>query len=684
MGDRRPGDVFMARRNILFGAGGLVWAGLIGRLAQLQLIEGEELREKAADNEVRFDLDPPSRGRIVDRFGQPLADHRQAGRVAIIREQAGDMEAVLGEIAKTVDLSPERREQIIRRARGQAAFLQTEIARELTYEEFARLSVHAAQLPGVVVEIGDTRSYTRGRDFAHVLGYVARASQKDINTLTLEALDLSAAERRLLAEIDYGEWDHHSAIVRSIRGDETDIRRNLLATRWADVAGEVNRLYKHPDMRTGRAGVEATCNTWLTGTRGARAVVTNAAGRIIERVPDADRPPVPGRDVALTIDAELQRAALNRFGDETGACVVMDIESGDILALVSTPAFDPNDFVNGISQADYDVLRNDEDAPLYHKAFDGIYPPGSTFKMVVAAAALEAGVISPTERVWCGGRYRLGSRSWACWKKEGHGAVDMHGGIKLSCDVYFYEVARRTGVEKIAETARRFGFGRTWDHLGLTGGARGVVPDPAWKEANRNEPWQQGETLNYGIGQGFLTVTPLQLAVMTAQLARGGRPMAPQMLGIGPNFRIEPGDEGPLDEDIIARMKAGMYGVTSEAGGTALRSGDLGLGGPRMAGKTGTAQVRYISQAERRSGVIANEDLERRLRDHALFVGYAPHDDPKLAISVVVEHGGSGSRAAGPVARDIMADALRLDSRREPAWQRLAGRPSLGGEGERG
>ncbi|MEM0985824.1 MAG: penicillin-binding protein 2 [Pseudomonadota bacterium] len=685
MADRRPLDIFQSRRNVLFGAGALVWTGLLGRLAQLQLIDGEALREKAADNEVRFDLAPPTRGRILDRFGFPLADHRQAGRVAIIREQAGDMEAVLAEIAKTVDLSPERQAAIIRRSRAQPAFLQTEVARELTYEEFARLSVHAAQLPGIVVEIGDTRSYTRGRDFAHVLGYVARASQKDINALTLERLDLTAAERRLLSEIEYGEWDHHTAIGRAIIGDKTDIRRNLLATKWSDVASEVNRLYKHPDMRTGRSGVEATCNSWLTGTRGSRAVVTNAAGRIIERVPDADRPPVAGRDVALTIDSELQRAAINRFGDETGACVVMDIENGDILSLVSTPAFDPNDFVNGISHANYDVLRNNPDAPLYHKAFDGVYPPGSTFKMVVAAAAMEAGVISPRERIWCNGRYRLGSRTWSCWKPEGHGAVNMHDGIKKSCDVYFYEIARRTGVDKIADVARRFGFGRSWGHLGLTGGARGVVPDPAWKEANRGEPWQQGETLNYGIGQGFLNTTPLQLALMTAQLARNGRPLAPQMLGIGPGFSIDTNGQGALDEEIISLMRDGMFGVTSEAGGTALRSGDLGLGGVRMAGKTGTAQVRYISQAERRRGVIKNEDLERRLRDHALFVGYAPHDDPKLAISVIIEHGGSGSRAAGPVARDVMAEALRLDSRRDPAWQRLAGRPSLGAaNGDRG
>lgn len=248
----------------------------------------------------------------------------------------------------------------------------------------------------------------------------------------------------------------------------------------------------------------------------------------------------------------------------------------------------------------------------------------------------------------------------------------MHAGVKVSCDVYFYEVARRTGVEKIAEVSRRFGFGMTWPHLGLTGGARGVVPDDAWKRGALNEPWYDGETLNYGIGQGYLNTTPLQLAIMTARIATEGREIVPNLLGVGPDLPMGPRHDGPLPAAALERMKAAMYGVTSEGGGTALRSGDLGLGGVRMAGKTGTAQVRRITTAERLTGVISNEALERRLRDHALFVGYAPHDDPRYAVAVVVEHGGSGSRSAGPVARDIMAEALRMDSGRTPAWRQTA------------
>ena len=632
---------FRRRAIIAAVGGGAAWSLLVGRLAQLQMGEGEKYKDLAKENRVRQDLATPIRGDILDRFGQPLAAHRQAGRISIIREQAEDLEGVLQAIARIVDLPPERQARIIRDARRQAAFLPTEVIRELTYEEFARMSVHAVKLPGVSVEMGLTRSYPRGRDFAHVLGYVARASERDLVRLT----DGKTVEE---------------------------------ATR-------LRRLYKHPDMRTGRSGIEFSCDDWLTGRAGQRRVVTNASGRIIEELPSEDLAPVPGRDVMITIDASLQRKAIERFGAETGAAVVMDVRSGHILALVSTPAFDPNDFVNGISQSDFDVLRNDPDSPLYHKAFDGLYPPGSTFKMVVATAALEAGAMDPSERVFCNGRYRFGDRTWHCWKREGHGSVDMHAGVKVSCDVYFYELARRTGVEKIAEVSRRFGFGMTWPHLGLTGGARGVVPDDTWKRAALNEPWYEGETLNYGIGQGYLNTTPLQLAIMTARIATKGREIVPNLVGFGPDLPMGPRHDGPLPQDALERMKAAMYGVTSEGGGTALRSGDLGLGGVRMAGKTGTAQVRRITAAERLTGVISNEALERRLRDHALFVGYAPHDDPRYAVSVVVEHGGSGSRAAGPVARDIMAEALRMDSGRTPAWRQTAdldrgvGAPGPGG-----
>ena len=665
------------RLAIAAGAGAVVWAGLIGRFAQLQLMRGEEYRSLAEENRVRLDLAPPERGEILDRFGQPLASHRQAGRVTLVREQVGDVRAMLREIAKLIDLPPARQERIARDAAREAPFVSTLVARELTYEDFARMKLHAVELPGVTVEMGRTRSYPRGRDFAHVLGYVAKASQRDVVRLIGETVfpeEDEQGRREKFDALGIDTSDHPAVIGRNLP-EGSDIQLKWEATRRS-----LNRLYQHPDMRTGRSGIERVCDAWLTGTPGSQRVVTNAAGRIINEIDSSDLAPQPGRDVVISIDARLQKVAIDRFGEESGAAVVMDVENGDILALVSTPAFDPNDFVNGISQADYDALRSNDRAPLYHKAFDGIYPPGSTFKMVVGTAALEAGVIDPRERIHCPGHYRFGNRTWHCWKRGGHGAMDMHEAIKQSCDVYFYEVARRTGVEKIAEVSHRFGFGDSWA-LGMTGGAEGVVPDDAWKRAALGEPWYEGETLNFGIGQGYLAATPLQLALMTARIATEGRFVEPNLLVVGPEQERKPHPVPDFDREILQRMKAGMFGVTSEWGGTARRAGELGVAGALMAGKTGTAQVRRISAAERATGVIANEDLERRLRDHALFVGYAPAEDPKYAVSVVVEHGGGGSRAAAPVARDIMAEALRLDSRRAPSVQRMASGPAGGAAG---
>ncbi|KCZ92857.1 penicillin-binding protein 2 [Hyphomonas johnsonii] len=638
--DRSIEDDFTRRMLIAAGAGGVVWAGLVARLFQLQVVEREKYEAAAEDNHIKLALAPPQRGSILDRFGKPLASHRRAGRVSIIPEQTRDAADTLARIAALIDVPDERLARLTREIstsrRRNAAFVPIIVAHELTYEDFARMNVHAAEIPGVQVEMASTRSYPRGRDFAHVLGYVARASQDDLHRLS-----------------------------------------NGMP---ADEAKRLENLFRHPDMRTGRQGMERFAEEWLRGKPGFRKLVTNAAGRVIEEIPDDKFAPVPGKDVYVTIDSELQRAAIERFGDESGAAVVLDVETGDVLAMVSTPAFDPNDFVNGISGADYALLRDNPRSPLYPRAHGGVYPPGSTFKMVVATAALESGAVKPTDRVHCNGYYRFGNRTWHCWKKGGHGSVDMHNGIKGSCDVYFYETARRTGVEAIAATARKFGFGEAWT-LGMTGARGGLVPDSAWKQRVMGEQWYEGETLNFGIGQGQLGVTPLQLALMTARIASEGHSYKPRLVGLGPKSDEDGVLDAPLDAEIMKRMKAGMYGVTSEAGGTAYRSGDLGLGGPRLAGKTGTAQVRRITMAERDKGVRKGLNIERELRDHALFVAYAPSDDPKYAIAVVVEHGEGGSSTAAPLARDILHFALKNDSRRKPAYSQTASvAPATAGE----
>ena len=509
-----------------------------------------------------------------------------------------------------------------------ASFVPVTVVQELSYEEFARLRVRAVEMDGVDVQMASTRSYPRGRDFAHVLGYVARASADDLTRL---------AEGRSPDELKTFE-----------------------------------ELFRHPDIRVGRQGMERFAEDWLRGRPGRRRVVTNAHGRPMQELEqDPTNAAVAGKDLFVTIDAELQRVAIERFEGESGAAVLMDVASGDVLAMVSTPAFDPNSFVNGISGKDYAELRDNPMAPLYPRAHGGVYPPGSTFKMVVATAALEAGVVKTTDTVRCGGSYRFGNRTWHCWKKGGHGTMNMHNGIKHSCDVYFYEIARRTGVSKIAEVAHKFGFGETFV-LGMTGGRSGLVPDPAWKLKARGEPWFEGETLNFGIGQGQLGVTPLQLALMTARIAATGAPLKPKLIGFGPPSDEDKMLDAPLDPAIMEIQKAGMYGVTSEPGGTGYRSGDLGLGGPRLAGKTGTAQVRRISAEERAKGIRGGASIARELRDHALFVAYAPTDNPRYAVSVIVEHGEGGSRTAAPVGRDILAAAIKMDSGRTPVYAKRA------------
>ncbi|MBU1286745.1 MAG: penicillin-binding protein 2 [Alphaproteobacteria bacterium] len=624
-------DDFTRRMVLAASAGGVVWAGLVARLFQLQVLEREKYQAAAEDNHIKLALAPPQRGRILDRFGKPLASHRRAGRVSIVPEQTRDPAGTLAQVAALIDLPDERVErlagEITASRRRNAGFVPVVVANELTYEDFARMNVHAAEIPGVQVEMALTRSYPRGRDFAHVLGYVARASQDDLERLSV-----------------------------GMEGDE---------------AKRLEKLFRHPDMRTGRQGMERFAEEYLRGKPGFRKLVTNAHGRVIEEIPDDRFAPVPGKDLYITIDSDLQRATIERFGEESGAAVMIDIETGDVLAMVSTPAFDPNDFVNGISGTAYAELRDNPQSPLYPRAHGGVYPPGSTFKMVVATAALESGAVKPTDRVTCNGYYHFGNRTWHCWKKGGHGSMDMHNGIKHSCDVYFYDIARRTGVEAIAATARKFGFGEAWT-LGMTGARGGLVPDPEWKQRAVGEPWYEGETLNFGIGQGQLGVTPLQLALMTARIASEGRSLKPHLVGLGPQSDDDGILDQPLDKDIINIMKSGMYGVTSEAGGTAYRSGDLGLGGPRIAGKSGTAQVRRITMAERDKGIRKGLNIERELRDHALFVAYAPADNPKYACAIVVEHGESGSGAAAPLARDILRFAIENDSGRKPAYGKTA------------
>lgn len=592
------------RRTLLLSAGGVaVFGALAARLYTLQILQSERYRLMSDDNQFNFLLVPPSRGRILDRFGEPVAENRDSYRVLIVPEQAGDLEATLDRLGELVPISDRERERILTAASRAPGFRPVTALEDLDWGAFSAVNLRAPDLAGVIPNVAEIRHYPTGPAFSHVIGYVQPPTEEDA-------------------------------------GDDP--------------------LMRHPGFRIGRAGVEAAREDTLRGDAGSLKVEVNAYGRVIRELPDQSVPQTPGEDVTLTLDAQLQAFAYERLTGESAAAVAMDVETGDLLALVSTPGFDPNLFVTGISNTAFQALQNNERRPLFNKALQGTYPPASTFKAITALAALEAGLVRPTERVPCRGWIELGDRRFHCWRREGHGSVNMHDAVKTSCDVYFYEISRRLGIDRIHDMALRFGLGPAPD-IGIAGVRDGLVPNEQWKRARYGQAWSQGETLITGIGQGFLLTSPLHLAVMTARLA-SGRAVQPRL------YRDASAPLAPMigvsqeNLDIIHR---GLRGVVHEPGGTSYWSlGGLGVDGVEMAGKTGTAQVFRITEAERAAGVRTQDDLPWRLRDHGMFVCYAPADRPRYAVATVVEHGGGGSRAAARPARDILKFMIENDPSR--------------------
>ena len=434
-------------------------------------------------------------------------------------------------------------------------------------------------------------------------------------------------------------------------------------------------LLELPGFRIGKSGIEKTYDLVLRGSAGNSQVEVNAYGRVIRELARDDGQ--PGETLALTLDLGLQRYVSARIGGESAAAAVLDVHTGDVLALASAPSYDPNAFNEGLSHAAWRELLRDARKPLIDKAIAGQYPPGSTFKMIVALAALENGVVTPQHRVTCTGEIELGDRVFHCWKRGGHGERQMVDAIEQSCDVYFYDIARRVGVDRIAAMARRLGLGGPTG-IDLPAERPGLVPDRDWKLANYGEPWQQGETLVIGIGQGYLLATPLQLAVMTARLANGGVAVTPRLV----RRPAEGGAGAPRFENLgvspasLAVVTRGMRRVTNSPRGTAYRARIVDPG-MEMAGKTGTSQVRRISKAERLTGVRKTEERPWIERDHALFVGFAPVGAPRYAAAVVVEHGGSGARRAAPIARDILRETQRRDPARGGAGRFAVNAPTL-------
>ncbi len=593
----------VSRRGMILGGLQLGFAGLLGlRMRHMQVDQADEFRLLAEENRINLRLIPPSRGQIFDRNGRIIAANEPSYRITLVREDAEDVDAVLARLAELVELDPTDIERARAEMARSAPFLPVTVADRVSWEAVSRIAVNAPALPGVQPEVGLSRIYPDRETFAHVVGYVGPVSERDL-----------------------ARYEDPEPVLRI------------------------------PRFQIGKVGVERNYEEQLRGRAGAKRVEVNAVGRVMRELDR--REGEAGSDVQLTVDSDLQNYVQARLGAESASVVVMDLEHGDLLAIASAPSYDPNKFVRGISVADYGIYRENERRPLASKTVQDAYPPGSTFKMVTALAAMDAGVVSPNETVWCPGHLTVSGRRFHCWKRAGHGHMNLEQSLRESCDVYYYDLALKVGIEKIAETARRLGLGEVHD-IPMSAVTEGLIPDKQWKLRNRDAAWVVGDTVNSSIGQGFVLSSPLQQAVMTARLATG-RAIRPRLVKSVDGIETPrmSGDPLGFNENHLRQLRQAMYSVSNNRRGTAYGSRIIDEG-MRMAGKTGTSQVRNITAAERARGVTRNEDLPWRRRDHALFVNFAPYEQPQIAVSVVVEHGGGGSRAAAPIARDVTLQAL--------------------------
>ncbi len=623
------------RRALLLGAGKLGLLGALGaRLYWLQVIEQPKYQTLAEENRINMRLLTPARGLIYDRNGDALAANRNNFRVQLAGSKARDVEPVLERLEALIGLDDSDKRRILRELQRNRNFVPVTVRENLAWEEVARLEFNAPDLPGVSIELGQTRDYLQPELMSHIIGYVARVSEEDLKNDTDPVLTL-------------------------------------------------------PGIRIGKKGAEKGLEDKLRGRAGAVQVEVNAVGRVVRELDRIEGE--PGANVLLTVDLGLQEYVARRVKDESAAVVVLDVITGEILAMVSVPGFDPNAFARGITQTEWRELNDNPMQPLYNKSIAGTYPPGSTYKIVTALAALESRVIDAGTRLPCAGFLELGNIKFHCWNKGGHGALNVVEALQQSCDCFFYEAARKAGVDRIQEMGQKMGFGQILD-CGIPGERTGVQPSRTWKQDSQGENWTHGDTFNLGIGQGYMAATPLQLAVMTARLVNGGYEVKPHFLlasatgreelSLPPVITTPTAPKLRFNPQNLLLVKMGTDAVVNSPSGTA-NAARIKEPGLSMGGKTGTSQVKRITERERQLR-IGQEELPWHLRDHALFVGYGPVESPRYACAVVVEHGMGGSRTAAPVARDVLTEVLKRDPSRNPQrFRRIAGLavpPSHGSE----
>lgn len=597
-------DARLVRSRVIVGAISilLLTCVLVARQYYLQVIQYEYHSTLAENNRIHVQPIPPTRGLIFDRNGVVIADNRPSFSLTVTRERAGDWQQVLDVIVEVLGLTQEDRALFEKRMRqGRRPFEPVPILFDLTEEQIARIAVNQFRLPGVEVVARLVRHYPLKEHFAHSVGYVGR-----INEQELKQLD----------PVNYAGTHH-----------------------------------------IGKTGVERFYEDQLHGKVGYEEVETNARGRVLRVLNRTD--PIPGDDLVLTLDVRLQEAAEQALGGRRGAVVALDPKTGEVLAMVSQPSFDPNLFVTGISFKDYGELRDSIDRPLFNRVLRGLYPPGSTVKPMVAVAGLDAGVVTPTTRVFDPGYYQLPNydHKYRNWNRSGDGWVNLELALARSNDTYFYDLAHKMGIDRLHSYMSRFGFGQRVA-LDMFEESAGLMPSREWKRARYRQAWYPGETLILGIGQGYMQATPLQLAQATALVANRGKWIRPRLAkSIGGRPPVDPNPMPDIqlrDERFWDHARNGMEQVVHGARGTARKVGDTAV--YRIAGKSGTAQVVAIKQGEK----YDRNKLQERHRDHALFVAFAPADDPQIAVAVMVENGESGSGVAAPVVKQVM-DAWLLD-----------------------
>lgn len=579
------------RRSFVLGAAQLGVGGLlVARMAWLSVAQNEKYALLAESNRVSLTLMPPRRGWIVDRVGKPLALNRTSFRVDLIPDRIQDQERVLGQLKQLLALTGDEIDRIRDDIKTASGFQPVAVAENLDVDKFAAVSIRANEMPGVAPAQSYARYYPEGAAVGHLVGYVGVASAKDYEK-------------------------------------------------------EKNPLLIQPGFKIGKEGLERVFEKLMRGKPGAKRTEVTARGKLVRDL--ETRPDTPGNTLRLTVDAGLQAYASRRMGDQSASLVCIDCSNGDILTMASMPSYDPNSFSDGISHAEWSMFSSDDHLPLVNKSLQGLFPPGSTSKPMTSLGLLAAG-IDPEQTINCTGAYRVGNALFHCSQRRGHGPIALHEAIIKSCDIYYYAMAKQAGMNPLAAMARKLGLGAEFD-LPVTSQRYGTVPDPEWLERRYKKKWSTFDTVNSSIGQGYMLVNPLQLAVMTARIASGRR-LVPRLTMAQKNA---PAPLLDIDPAHLAFVRDAMDGVVNSGRGTASVA-KLPVEGVLMAGKTGTAQVRRITMAERAGGVRSNASLEWKQRDHSLFVAYAPVANPRYAMGCIVEHGGFGASAAAPLVRDSM------------------------------